>query len=68
MRGALSFLFKDEMGFNFMHTETFEQVSIPEAMVENADLMKEGQIIEVNFHADTETPLTAELPPLLNWK
>jgi elongation factor P len=64
-RRPYQFLFKDEMGFNFMHTETFEQVSIPEAMVENADLMKEGQIIEVNFHADTETPLTVELPPFV---
>ena len=31
-------------------------------MIENSDLMKEGQIVEINFHADTETPLTAELP------
>lgn len=64
-RRPYQFLFKDEMGFNFMHTETFEQVSIPEGMVENADLMKEGQVIEVNFHAETETPLTAELPPFV---
>ena len=64
-RRPYQYLYKDEMGFNFMHTETFEQVSIPEGMIDNADLMKEGQIIEVNFHAETETPLTVELPPFV---
>ncbi|WP_163710096.1 elongation factor P [Mangrovibacterium lignilyticum] len=61
-RRPYQYLYKDDMGFNFMHTETFEQVSIDPDLIENADLMKEGQIIEINFHADTETALTAELP------
>ena len=38
---------------------------IPESMIENADLMKEGQIIEIQFHADEEMPLTAEMPPVV---
>ena len=50
------------MGFNFMNTETFEQISIPESMIENNDLMKEGQLVEIQFHAETETPLTVEMP------
>ncbi|NQU85598.1 MAG: elongation factor P, partial [Mariniphaga sp.] len=61
-RRPYQYLYKDDMGFNFMHTETFEQIPITEGLIENADLMKEGQIIEINFHAETETPLTAELP------
>lgn len=64
-RRPYQYLYRDEVGFNFMHTETFEQVSIAPEMIENADLMKEGQIIEINFHAETETPLTAELPPFV---
>lgn len=64
-RRPYQYLYKDEMGFNFMHTETFEQISLAPEMIENSDLMKEGQLIEVNFHADTETPLTAELPPFV---
>ena len=50
------------MGFNFMHTETFEQVPISEVMIENSDLLKEGQVIEINFHAEEEIPLTVEMP------
>jgi elongation factor P len=61
-RRPYQYLYKDDMGFNFMHTSTFEQISIGDGLVENADLMKESQIIEINFHAETETPLTAELP------
>jgi len=64
-RRPYQYLYKDDVGFNFMHTETFEQVSISPDMIENADLMKEGQVIEINFHAETETPLTAELPPFV---
>ena len=56
------FLYKDDLGLNVMNTETFEQISIPESMVENSDLMKEGQIIEISFHAEEEIPLTAEMP------
>ncbi|MFV0521602.1 MAG: elongation factor P [Mangrovibacterium sp.] len=61
-RRPYQYLYKDDMGFNFMHTETFEQVSIDPDLIQNNDLMKEGSVIEINFHAETETPLTAELP------
>ncbi|MDR1860534.1 MAG: elongation factor P [Bacteroidales bacterium] len=61
-RRPYQFLYKDDMGYVCMHTETFEQLTIAPEMLENADLMKEGQIVEINFHADQEVPLTAELP------
>lgn len=61
-RREYQYLFKDDMGFNFMNTETFEQISIPETLIENNDLMKEGQVVEIQFHSETETPLTAEMP------
>ncbi|MBK8806471.1 MAG: elongation factor P [Bacteroidales bacterium] len=56
------FLYKDEMGYNFMNNETFEQISMPEELIENADLLKDGQEVEVVTHAETESPLFAELP------
>jgi elongation factor P len=61
-RRKYQYLYKDDMGFNFMHTETFEQVPISEVMIENSDLLKEGQVIEINFHAEEEIPLTVEMP------
>lgn len=61
-RRSYQFLYRDDMGLNVMNTESYEQISIPEDMVENCDLMKEGQVIEIQFHADEELPLTAEMP------
>jgi len=62
-RRPFQFLYKDEMGYNFMNTETFEQVSIPAEQIEGVDFLKEGDIVEAQVHADTDTILTAEVPP-----
>ena len=45
-----------------MHEETYEQISLMEELVPNADLMKEGQHVEMMFLADEERCLTCELP------
>lgn len=67
-RRPYQFLYQDETGFNFMHAETFEQISINADLIDNADLMKEGQLVEINVHAETETPLTVDLPPFVELK
>ena len=67
-RREYQYLYKDDMGYNFMHTQTFEQIPIPADLIENVDLIKEGQTLEINFHAETETPLTIELPPFVELK
>ena len=61
-RRQYQYLYKDDLGLMIMNTETFEQISIPESMIENTDLMKEGQLLEISFHAEEEIPLTAEMP------
>lgn len=61
-RRKFQFLYKDEMGYNFMDNDTFEQVSLEPSMLDRADLIKEGGDIEILFHAEKEIPLTAELP------
>ena len=48
-----------------MHQETFEQISLPAAMIESADLLKEGNVVEVMFHTEEERALTCELPPFV---
>lgn len=61
-RRPYQFLYKDDMGYNFMHPETFEQVSIPEEGIEGVQFLKEGDMVEANVHAGSETILTCELP------
>ena len=62
-RRKFQYLYKDEMGYNFMNTETFDQISVPDKMIENGEFLKEGMEIEIIFHAEKDEPLTAELPP-----
>lgn len=64
-RRPYQFLYKDESGYHFMHNETFEQVDLEENLIDNPDLMKEGQYVEMMFHADEERVLSCELPPFV---
>lgn len=59
------FLFKDDLGYHFMDSASFEQVSLPESMIEGHQFLKEGQDIDVLYHAETETALSVELPPFV---
>ena len=62
-RRPYQFLYAEEDGFNFMHEETYEQIKLPKEVVENSDLMKEGQHVEMMFvTGDEERCLTCELP------
>lgn len=61
-RRPYQYLYQDEMGYYFMHLETFEQIHIPEEMIDNHEFLKEGQNVEVVVHADTETVLSVDLP------
>jgi len=64
-RRKYQYLYKEEHGYHFMHMETFEQVFIEEEMINAPQFLKEGQEVEIVFHADTETPLSCELPPFV---
>ncbi|MDI3527025.1 MAG: elongation factor [Tenuifilum sp.] len=64
-RRPYQFLYNDDLGYHFMHQETFEQITIGEHMIDNADLLKEGQYVEMMVEADKENILTCELPPFV---
>jgi len=64
-RRPYQYLYKDDMGYHFMHMETYEQTSLSPDLIENKDLIKEGQSVEMMVHAETETPLSCELPPFI---
>ncbi|MCG8307906.1 MAG: elongation factor P [Cytophagales bacterium] len=62
------FLYKDDMGYHFMDASTFEQVGLQEHLIEGHQFVKEGQEVDVIYHAETETPLNVELPPFVELK
>ncbi len=61
-RRKYQYLYNDDMGYHFMDGETYEQVSIKEEMITYPDLLKEGDNVEILFHAEKELPLTLDLP------
>ena len=61
-RRPYQYLYKDDMGLIFMHTETFDQIHIPEERIEGVQFLKEGDMVEAMVHADKEEVLTCELP------
>ncbi len=64
-RRPYQFLYKDDSGYHFMNTQTFEQTFVEEEMVDGHEFLKEGQEVEIMFHADTESILTCELPTVV---
>lgn len=65
-RRQYQFSYKDDLGYHFMNQETWEEVQIDESMINAPQYLLEGQTVEIVFHADTETPLTCELPPFVD--
>ncbi len=67
-RKKYQFLYSDDMGFHFMDEETYEQTSLEVKLIENAQLLKEGAVVDILFNTADDTPLTMELPQYINLK
>ena len=61
-RRKFQYLYKDDMGYNFMNNENYEQTTLPEQMIPKPELMKEGSNIEVLYDSQKDVPLTIEMP------
>jgi elongation factor P len=61
-RRKYQYLYKDDSGFHFMNSENFDQIYIQSELINAPGFLKEGEECEILFHADTETPLSCELP------
>jgi elongation factor P len=59
---AFQFLYKDDTGFNLMNNENFEQIALPEEMIDSPQFLKDGGEVFVFINTETELPIGAELP------
>ncbi|RLD67710.1 MAG: elongation factor P [Bacteroidetes bacterium] len=64
-RRQYQYLYNDGESFHFMNTSSYEQTFISEDIINAPTLMKEGQMVEIVFHAETETALYCDLPPFV---
>lgn len=61
-RRKFQFLYKDDSGYHFMNTETYEQVMIQEDMLPAPQFLLESSEVEILYHAEKEIPLTVDMP------
>jgi elongation factor P len=61
-RRPYQYLYKDDVGYYFMHLETFEQIHVEEHVIDYPEFLLESGNVEVVVHADTENVLSVELP------
>ena len=61
-RRPYQYLYKDDLGYYFMHLETFDQIHVEEILIDNYQFLVEGMGVEVVVHADTENILSVDLP------
>ncbi len=59
------FLYAEDSGYHFMHTETFEQIFIEKQLLDKPEFLKEEMVVTIIFNADDEMPLTVELPQFI---
>ncbi len=64
-RRAHQFLYKDDIGYHFMDSNSFEQVTLQEDLISGSQFLKDGQEVEVLYHVESEKVLTCELPPFV---
>ncbi|MEJ2595243.1 MAG: elongation factor P [bacterium] len=56
------YLYREGDIFHFMNMDNYEQTFINQELISAPDLLKEGESVQIAFHAETETPLTCEMP------
>lgn len=61
-RRVFQYLYQDDMGYNFMNNETYDQVSVTKEQINGVDFLKEGMNCEVVIHATSDTILFVDLP------
>lgn len=61
-RRPYQYLYKDDMGYNFMNNETFEQITINKDNINGVEYMKEGDVLDVVTHTESGNVLYADMP------
>jgi elongation factor P len=61
-RKTYQYLYKDDTGYTFMDTETYEQIVVQENLIDSPKFLKDGLEVSVLMNTETELPMTIELP------
>jgi len=61
----LQFLYQDDMGYNFMDSESFEQFAVEEHKINASRFLKEGAVCLALVNSEDENILGLELPHMV---
>ena len=56
------FLYSEGNNYHLMNNDDYEQIMLQKDFISNVEFLKEGNNIDVLFHADVGMPLSASLP------
>ena len=48
-----------------MNVDDYNQISINKTIIDNAELMKEGEMVSISINTEDNTPLSAEMPAIV---
>lgn len=57
------YLYPEGDQLHFMHTETYDQITLLKDIIDGADLLKEGEHVMVQINTETELPISVDMPP-----
>ena len=56
------YLYNDNNMYHFMNTDDYNQISIEEKLLDNPQLMKEGEVVTVIINSENGIPLSVDMP------
>lgn len=56
------FLYPEGNTYHFMHTETYDQITLEKQTLDAPGLLKEGEIVSVLINSEDDMPLSVDMP------
>jgi len=56
------YLYNEGDMYHFMNTKDYEQTFIDKALIEAPELLKEGELVTIAFHSETESAISCDMP------
>jgi elongation factor P len=59
---TFQYLYAEGNQFHFMNNESFEQITLDKNVLDAPDLLKEGTNVMIQINAETDAPLSVDMP------
>lgn len=56
------YLYNEGNQFHFMNTEDYNQINVEKTVLDNPDLLKEGEVVTISINSEDGLPLSADMP------